>query len=729
MYTKNVFELLTVFIIYSLTIFGLAEIIARPFTRNKRLPIRYFIDLIVGHFYIINMMFLLAYMKLIYRPIVLFVMIFVAIIFRYLIEPKRINAYFQKKISLFTQLFAGEYGFRLAFMNVLDILSLNIRTIYKRISCENLIEFFFIVGVLGIHLYYASYQTLNFISYGAPDVEVHLYWIQSLVGGELFPVGVYPFGMHCIGAALSTLYDIPAVVIARMLGVVASTYIMLNCYLFIREICKLKYVAALAMIAYLLCNYGASSTYSRYAFMITQEYAMLFLYPMAIFLYRYLRQKKKEDLIFFGISFSLTLAVHFYVTVVALIFCLAVGIAFLVYMWKNKVLVPILVTGLISTAVAIFPLAVGLATGYELEQSFKYGASVISNDAGLYGGEEGRKSELTLDKPYTMAGIEEKVQKILQAYVVKKLVYVLFYLIPMAIIFVICLFKLCVSVYKRQRDFNSLWSISMIVYGVLLFAQEFAIIFDLPVILDAQRNAIFLAYYSPVLIALALNCLYQLFSENEVFYRVASKIMVGAIFCFVFFIVQFGFVKDHGYVYYFQTKGAMVVMEDIIENYDKYSWTVVSPVNETSIVYNTGYHYELVEFLFEQEEFDERTEIFIPTPYVFFIAEKLPINRYGYPFTIEEVNSHNRESISYEYMMEEITTENRQDKYYHDQRSKLMSRIFYWAQAYMQLFPDEMTVYYEDEEVVVYRLKQNAYALNNLAIDYKSLTREDNLNE
>ena len=41
------------------------------------------------------------------------------------------------------------------------------------------------------------------------------------------------------------------------------------------------------------------------------------------------------------------------------------------------------------------------------------------------------------------------------------------------------------------------------------------------------------------------------------------------------------------------------------------------------------------------------------------------------------------------------------------------------AKAYQNYFPDEMTVFYEDDEIVVYRLKQNTYALNNLAIDYR----------
>ncbi|WKY48298.1 hypothetical protein Q5O24_02925 [Eubacteriaceae bacterium ES3] len=712
-----------------ITIFGLAEIVARPFTRSKRLVIRYLIDLIVGHVYIVNMMFLLGYINLISRSAVIIALLLVAILIRYMIEPKRINAYWLEKFRVLTQIFAREYGVRLVVRNTRRTFDLNIRAKLKNITIKNLIEGIFVAGVLGIQIYYASYQTLNFISYGAPDVEVHLYWIQSLVGGKLFPAGVYPFGMHCIGAALSLIYDIPAVIIARMLGVVASTFIMLNCYIFISEICKLRYVAAVAMIFYLLGNYGTFSTYSRFQYMITQEYAMLFLYPMAIFLYRYLKKKRRADLFYFGMAFSLTLSIHFYVTAIALFLCLAVGMVFIIHIIKNKLLLSLLITGILSTFIAILPLGVGLLVGYELEQSFQYGAAVVTNDMGLYGGEEEEKNDLTLEKPYKINEIGEKVKQILLSYLVTTKQYFLFYLIPMAVIFISGTIRLVINAFNKRSDFDSLRSISILVFALLLFAHEFAIIFDLPVILDAQRNAIFLAYLSPVLLALSTDSIYQCFSEVRWLSRSVNIIMGLSPVLLVFLIIQFEFVKDHGYIYYFQTKGAMAVMEDIIHNYDQYMWTVVSPVNETSIVYNNGYHYELVEFLFEQEDYDEDTEIFIPTPNVFFIIEKLPIDRYGYGFTADEIRELDREPVSFDLMMEDITGEAKLDDYYHEQRAKLMSRIYYWAQVYQVLFPDEMTVYYEDKEIIVYRLRQNAYALNNLSIDYKNLAREESENE
>ena len=56
--------------------------------------------------------------------------------------------------------------------------------------------------------------------------------------------------------------------------------------------------------------------------------------------------------------------------------------------------------------------------------------------------------------------------------------------------------------------------------------------------------------------------------------------------------------------------------------------------------------------------------------------------------------------------------------YYQKERHILMAKAYYWAQAYQEYFPKEMSVYYEDPELIVYRVKQNEYALNNFSIDY-----------
>ena len=51
-------------------------------------------------------------------------------------------------------------------------------------------------------------------------------------------------------------------------------------------------------------------------------------------------------------------------------------------------------------------------------------------------------------------------------------------------------------------------------------------------------------------------------------------------------------------------------------------------------------------------------------------------------------------------------------------RSITMSRMYYWAQEFQKLYPNEFKVYFEDENFVCYYIEQNVYRLYNFAIDY-----------
>lgn len=47
-----------------------------------------------------------------------------------------------------------------------------------------------------------------------------------------------------------------------------------------------------------------------------------------------------------------------------------------------------------------------------------------------------------------------------------------------------------------------------------------------------------------------------------------------------------------------------------------------------------------------------------------------------------------------------------------------MSRMYYWAQAFDKLYPNEFRVHYEDDEFVCYHIEQTCTTSTNLAIDY-----------
>lgn len=724
MYSTRILELIQIFSLYTILVFGLAEIIGRPFTRGKGFVYRICTDIVVGNFYIINMMFLLAYLKCLYQPIMIVLFLLGAGLIRLFTDRKRVTDYWKHKYDIICRILKKEYGRNLVRQKVFGKTVQGVKSTIIKLFRGRVLEGILLLLAMAINVYYFSYQALNFVSYAAPDVEVHLYWIQSLVGGELFPAGVYPFGMHCVGAALALIFNVSAVTVGRMLGVVTSFYLMLLCYLLVKTLCRLKYAPIVGFLIYTIANLTVDTTYMRYSAMISQEYAMLFLIPIMFFLYRYLNEKRKLDLVLFGMSFSLTIAIHFYITAVACFFFLSIGIVYLYRMIKRRMLVPIILCGIISTVVAVAPLLVGLCMGYELEQSFIYGASVIMNDSDMYADstgntrleEEPEEEEVEQKINYTPEFIIEESANQLKKYVFKDIRYLWICVIPLILVFGEWLIRLC----KGSVTNHTLEYLSQMLYLLFILVEVLLDRFELPVIIEPKRMGIFIAYMLPLLMAIPFEILFMLLQKKKVWKTVCNVVALGCLGGACVFIISSGNLKELPTVYYFQTTGAMTATCDIIKHYDKYSWTIVSPVNETTLTYNSGYHYELVDFVTELENYKKGMELFIPTEYVFFYIEKMPIQRYGFSFSVEDEILRNRDTISIEDAREEIGNDYKKpDEYYKYKRPELMSRMYYWAKAYQSYFPDEVTVFYEDDEIVVYRLKQNTYALNNLAIDYR----------
>ncbi len=131
------------------------------------------------------------------------------------------------------------------------------------------------------------------------------------------------------------------------------------------------------------------------------------------------------------------------------------------------------------------------------------------------------------------------------------------------------------------------------------------------------------------------------------------------------------------------------------------------------MTWGRGYHYETIEFLRNQAELKEDTGITIPTDTVYFFIEKVPILYLDYLNTIRPER---------EISLEGAETPLPQVKgilpYIGDERWVTMSHMYYWAQAFRELYPNEMEVYYETDDFVCYRIRQDGFSLYNFAIDY-----------
>ena len=160
-----------------------------------------------------------------------------------------------------------------------------------------------------------------------------------------------------------------------------------------------------------------------------------------------------------------------------------------------------------------------------------------------------------------------------------------------------------------------------------------------------------------------------------------------------------------------ETNDAVICMSNIYrENRDGGTWTICSADDERQMMRDYGNHYELIDFLREMEDLKSDASITVPTKTVYFFVEKVPLfadnENYGRKISVEGAQSalpKGKDTLSL---------------YAGDARWVVMSRLYFWAQAFRRLYPNEMEVYYETDDFVCYRVQQNEYSLYNFAIDY-----------
>ena len=141
-------------------------------------------------------------------------------------------------------------------------------------------------------------------------------------------------------------------------------------------------------------------------------------------------------------------------------------------------------------------------------------------------------------------------------------------------------------------------------------------------------------------------------------------------------------------------------------------WTIVSANDEYRMIEKYGRHTETIEFLEDMEYWNPTKEVLIPTERVYFYIEKQPIDYAGgYGKAVPVVSG--------EMASQPLPENSGINAYSKVNRSVTMSRMYYWAQKFMELYPNEMKVYYENDRFVCYYIEQNEYRLYNFAIDYE----------
>lgn len=467
----------------------------------------------------------------------------------------------------------------------------------------------------------------------------------------------------------------------------------------------------------------------------------------------------------FAISFSLTLTVHFYNTMPAGVLCMGIAVGFCFrfchwrYFWR------IIVAGLASIILAVVPMAIGVAMGHPLQGSLYWALGVMNGDSDEDSNQEvtiikdkdgkeirivgqvdedvikrltGEEDETAEDTSQSQDGstysilnsqeqqeaAQNKQQKPSIVQRLKNIATIILSqiqiystesnhtgaLVMVAGIISLLLFGLIAFLQKQIDYAGTLWSIGF--YMLFMCVMQALTALGLPELMQPSRLCIFFCYSlglvwalnADAFIVLVFGWLKRKWVENSVCAVMAVGLSVTA--------VVLGLVRTPMTTGALETNGAMICLTNIIRENKPYNWTILSANDEHQMIVDCGRHYEMITFLREIRDLKKNPEITFPTEYVYFFIEKQPINYAG------SANGIDLQPVSEEGAQTPINTEGGIAAYTSDARWGTMSHMYYWAQAFQKLYPNEMEVYYETDDFVCYRLHQNVECLYNLAIDY-----------
>lgn len=804
MEVRTILELIQIFATYSVCVLLFPYIVFYRYLHEKKLVEKFIICITIGNFYIMNIVFLMFLLRIPSKPMLYIISICPAVFAWRQINQPGIKRFFSALYTGFSRLFLGEAKIRTIAALLLHrpkkALGNIIHSVFSH-AIHHFLEWALLLGLLSFASWYYSYQAVTNYAYGAPDMVIHHYWVNQMSVGNIFCAGIYPFGFHNVIYFIHTFFGIPTLSLMRVFGVVQTLYIFLMLYVLLRKVCRSRYMPFLGVFLFTLPNLFGVLSNMRYQCTIPQEYAMLFLYPCAYFLIQFFERKKQEiqtekdwqkkkklyawmeqyhilpstrSLAFFAMSFSMTLAVHFYITIVAIFLCLAVAVAYFPIVLKPRYFWSIALAGIISLAAAVAPMGIAYLQGTPLEGSLRWALSIITPASSGNNAAEGsdstpeqteeidentnneseeetdassaenpsfltdtsenqtgnspsflsRVQNFALQKGrallFSLKATAKKIQNnfnsfnkavcecLVTAYNGEELCKFIVWLTEGLIAFSVVLVFIRRKFYYRNI-------LSMGLYLFFLFLMTGGSRFHLPSLMDWGRASIFLAYAAPLAGACAADIIYAIICRPFRYHRFTEILPIGLTCTLTALTVNYDIVKPLSIVYTVQSRGEVTCNYEIMENYPDKSWTIVATTSSLHIIMEKGWHVETCNFLNAMEDYTTDSRFIIPTKYVFFYIEKMPL-AYGVAAPVDSPPA-NLGPVSKE-NAEKPTSFGGGNVYGIENRNQLESRMYYWAQAFKKRYPQEFQIYYEDESFICYRITQNEYNLYNFAINY-----------
>lgn len=767
MTVHTILQAVCLFIIYTVLTVVLPELVFHQKYKGRRTGERLMLDITVSNFYIMNLVFILQLLHIssIYTLLIFTVMpVFAVIIIQY---RKAFKAWGIRQLALLGKISSKTMGiktfFAIVFTRIKDILCNTCKNIFHIIGRHKTEYVLFTLLSVWLLYIYGSNEILQY-GYTVSDLPVHNYWINEMSKNNIFAAGVYPFGFHCIIYYIHTVFHIDTYVILRLFSVVQTFYLHLVLFTFIRSICRSSFAAYGGLFLYLVPSLYHGNCTIRFISALPQEYGMLFILPCIYFLFAFFKDMKENagkwiictDLAAACACFSMTIAVHFYDTMIAGLFCAAIVIGFCVRFFRPRYFLRLMGAVLLAVVIGVLPMFTAALCGKPMQGSIGWGINILTgrSSSGINQNQDSNenkantsssgssqialpdttKEEVTPEPENLAQDIDtepvltpsvstlEKTTHFLQHFYqtlsndIQEDIFAQDGALFAAVILSLCALivfagiGMCIA---KQPDYGFI-QISTGIFLLFLLILFNAKNIGLPQLMDQNRSRIYLTYMLTVLYALVLDLPAGIVLYSCKKPRAANGIslilsgIICAAACMVFPI------RSHilaPRVSILETNGAITCLGQILSERRNTTFTVVSANDELQMLAGRGQHYETITFLRYLKYAAQGQRIIIPTKYVYFYIEKIPLD-----YTVSYADS--GQSISRTGAANTLPSSAGINPYKGENRWIVMSKMYYWAEQFRKLFPQDMTVYYEDDEFICYRLIQNESSPFSLSIDY-----------
>lgn len=676
-----------------------------------RLPARFMAYFVTGNFFCINLVFLVQLLHISNRATLI-----VGTLFPFLAAAVKHRKTFLETLGRGMDhggsISEGEVGSKTLVLRIMNKMRKSSSGWLSRWLAPRWLDVLLAAAVILLTLFMYGVNTVSVYGYCASDLVTHNHWINCMETNQIFVDGVYPFGFHCMIYYLHEVFAVPTYVLLRVFALPQTLMIHLMLLAFLKLVCKSKYAPYAGMAAYITSNILCPDGYYQYYAPLPQEFGMLFILPAAYFVLAFLQDKDLASAVkekrkvgktagysqaLFGISFSLTLAAHFYDAIVAGLLCAGIvaGFCFRIFRWQY--LKRLVAAGAAGHLIGALPMAAAYVSGIPV-QSVQM-IDRISTESGLSDALPGEAGSSVL----------EGIIGAMQHYATNdgSRAAAVFMLGSVGVLLILGLLW-CVLL--RGPDYGCVL-VSFGVFMGLLCVFQAAANLGLPQLLELTRCPMYIGYGMAAVWSLCIDGLaYLLFRERKAINLGALAGLAAA--CIVVAVTG---VRTPVRLSAYEPNGAIICLTNILrENKDSSSWTICSANDEQQMIRGFGYHYETIDFLRNLEGKDAGASLTIPTETVYFFIEKVPILYHDYLNTAKP-----EREVSQEGARMPLPAGTGIEPYIEDARWITMSHMYHWAQAFRALYPYELEVYYETDDFVCYRIRQDEYSLYNFAIDYE----------